>query len=574
MIHRQGRWLVWGPEDVVIMTGILGPDETAKGRTTPLDSVLRAASEKGVQLDAPLKRQLREAKRLRSRMLQLRKQEDVDPGAYPQRERLFPHQRVALAYLDAAGLPAQLLADQPGVGKTAPAVIWAENRAFCSKSPACGPFKGSVMVRHPRPIKKGLKRQFGPKKGHLGVPRILVIAPNSAKHQWRRAIREWRSRPLPIHVLDGTVAEQTRIAQRNGWVVGHWEAMVHAREGILARPWDAVILDEAHWMRNRKAQRSLTAFDLQAPYRLALTGHPFLNSPDELWSILHFLYPERYSSYWRFFSMHVLAVPKRFGGFEVKGTRDRKLLRWELSPFTLRRTKKRVFRSLPPVAWETRHVELSVKGRKEYEKLKKQFFAELETHSGSRVLAIPSVLARATRMRQYLVDPGLLGAKERSLKYPEVDAILGDLDGPPVVFTMFRQAAEALGRYLEERGHRVGLITGKVKASERNRVQRRFHQGKLSALIVVTQAGGEALNLGRYGYVVFLDLPWTAATLEQAVGRVDRPVEGTGETVPTTAIRVIVRDSYEETIAELIKQKGRMFEEVFSNRRKLKAVFK
>lgn len=527
MIRRRGKWLRWGEEDTVVMARILGPDTAKAGYTSRLDSVLLAASKKGVLLSPAMERRLDRALSLRGELRALRRANEAHLDGYPDDllARFFAHQRVALAYFDR--LDNGLMADQPGVGKTAPAIAWAEKRM---------------------------------------ESRALVVTPNSAKHQWARAIASWGDgNRSPASIVEGTIHEQNRIARdAQGWVVAHWEALVHAKAGLLAHPWSVVILDEAHAIRNRKIIRSKTAFALKANHRLALTGHPYSQSPDELYSILHFLWPDLYSSFWRFFGMHVNAAPKTFGGFDVLGVRRPKLLRWEIAPFSLRRTKRKVFPSLPPITRIPREVELTKKGAAEYQRLRKQIFAELETEEGTKRLPILNVLSRTTRIRQYLVDPGLLGAKESSVKYAEVHRLIESLDGPPVIFTSFREAAIRLSAYLKKRHRSSAMIHGEVKGAARERAKHVFLRGDVDSLIVVTQAGSEALNLGKYGYVIFLDLPWTARAIEQAEGRVDRPEEGTGRLVPTTVYRIVVRGTYEDRIEQKINEQYSMFSDVFT----------
>jgi len=176
------------------------------------------------------------------------------------------------------------------------------------------------------------------------------------------------------------------------------------------------------------------------------------------------------------------------------------------------------------------------------------------------------VLARITRLRQYLIDPALLGGSEVSVKYPVISELLDDLDGPPVIFTSFREAAYNLAFYLHNINpkRRIGHINGKVSTTARAYAQQRFLNGKLDALIIVKDAGKEALNLGKFGYVINLDLPWTPKDLEQMEGRVDRPEEGTGKMVATTSYSVIVEGSYEEKMMKKIERKSGMFQEVFT----------
>lgn len=533
MIRHVGGRLVWSERDILGMARVLGPEYATKLQAPLLDSILRLAPKVGLQLEPILERRLADELSLRRHLAALRLRTDFPP-THPRERAWFAHQRADLAYMLHANRSAYLLGHQPGVGKTLVAIRWA-----LSMAPSATRF--------------------------AEAPRVLVVTMNSAKHQWRREIRRWGDDRWDVTIVEGSVVQQMQAATRDGWVIAHWEALAHARFGFLQKAWDVAILDEAHMIQNRDAQRSQTAHALDATYRLALTGHPFANAPDELWSILHFLYPEVYTSFWRFVGMHIKVAPKPFGGFDMSGARRPKLLQWEIGPFTLRRTKRDVFASLPPVVRMPRVVELPRAYRATYDGLRKQFFAELEGHAGEKkLLAIPSVLARITRLRQFLVDPQLIGDRRPSLKYPVVRELLDELDGPPVIFTSFAQAARRLSTYLG--GHRktCPVLEGRVPPRQRRQLQRTFLRGRLDALIVVTQAGGTALNLGKYGYVIHLDLPWTPKDIEQTEGRVDRPEEGTGRLVATTSYRVVVADSYEERLEAKLEEKFSRFAEVFT----------
>jgi SNF2 family DNA or RNA helicase len=451
-------------------------------------------------------------------------------------KQFFKHQRADLLYILRTKLPAYLIAHQTGVGKTLVALaashfIWQAER-------------------------------------------VLIVCPNKAKRQWRRAIRRWIGEDERITIVEGNKRRGRKIpqqlAQINGdhrWVIGHWESFVNVAEGYLERSWDVVILDEGHRINNRDTQRSQVAFELEATRRLVLTAHPYTNATDELWAILRFLYPDRYGAFWRFFFQHVRVVPKTFGGYEVLGARRPKLLKWEIAPYTLRRTKEEVFGSLPPITRTVVECPLSDRGRREYDRLKKQMFVELDALNGrTKVLPILGDLARLTRLRQYLVDPGLIGAREPSAKYEMILDWLDDLDGPPVLFTSFRQAAERLEVFLraKRKKMRIALLTGGMSAKAADRVQLNFLAGKLDLVIAVTAAAQEALNYGKYGYVGHLDLPWNPRTFEQTEGRVDRPEEGTGQLVPTTSWRFIVPDSYEEKLQAKLEHKHADFARVFT----------
>lgn len=528
MLKAIGDKIRWGEVDMIGMAEVVGPENAAKRQMPLVASVLRAAKRKHLQLDSTLVKRLDEAVTLRRALKKLKKLDDA-PEIRPGERKAFKHQRADLHYIRSTKFSSYLIAHQPGVGKTLDAILWAKTIAKAK--------------------------------------RILIVCPNSAKRQWRREIKRWLGKQERVTIVEGSIDEQIKLAQReSGWVVAHWEALVHAREGFTSAKWDAIVLDEAHHIANRKTQRSDTVFDLEGYHRLALTGHPFTNAPDELFSILKFLYPSIYTSFWRFFGMHAKIQPKPFGGFEVLGARNPKLLRWEIAPFTLRRTKKQVFKNLPPITRVPIELELTERGRREYKKLQREMFVELDgLEKDVKILPIINDLSRVTRLRQYLIDPHLIGARESSVKFPEMHSLINDLDGPPVIFSMYREALVNLHAYLGKHKIRnVGMITGGMKARDRERVQLDFLKGKFAALLVVTQAGGTALNLGKYGYVAHLDLPWNPRDLEQSEGRVDRPEEGTGKLVPTTSYPCIIVDSYEERMMAKLEKKHRMFGEVFT----------
>jgi SNF2 family DNA or RNA helicase len=298
---------------------------------------------------------------------------------------------------------------------------------------------------------------------------------------------------------------------------------------------------------------------------MAMDGHPYANGVDELYSVLQFLYPDIYTGFWRLAHLQIEIEEGPWGGLDMRSPKNPKLLRWELEPFRIRHLFKDVFPNLKPVAHDIRRVDLSPKGWKEYDQLKTQFFASLEGNDGERnVLAIPSVLAKCTRLRQYLIDPGLLDAKEPSAKYPVIQDLVKELRGtPPVIFSMFRTAAIRLKRKLVKAKLRVGMILGGMQ-HKINTIKRRFLRGRYDALIVLVSVGGQSLNLGKFGKVIYLDHPWTHRDVDQTIARVRRPEEGTGKLVPVTVYHVVVRNSYEVRMAQIRADKHEDFAKVFT----------
>jgi SNF2 family DNA or RNA helicase len=535
MITLRDDGIYWEREDVRMMARIIGSEHAViaakhtHGHAPPLMSILKLAKKYGMLMsekaEQALANEIAMRKDLRANYKNL---EDAERLSEKHAAKYFAHQRGDLLRMYRYKLTGWLAAHEPGVGKTLLAIRYAH------------------FVR---------------------ANRKMVICPNAAKDQWADEIRRWSdTRDVSITVISGTVAQQSeQIRNAKGWCIGHWESLVHAREAWLSQYWDFCCLDEAQYMQNRNAQRTETVFKLRAVWRIALTAHPYANGVNEIFPILKFLYPNIYTSFWRWANLHIEIDEGAFGGLDLRSPRRPNLLKWELEPFMMRRLWESVWKNLPPITRVVRTVELSAKGRREYEKLKKQFFVELKSHGDEKnILAIPSVLARVTRLRQYLIDPGILDAKEASVKYPAVYDLIKELKGrPPVIFTMYREAAKRLCEYLRKKKLKVEMIVGGMQDGI-GRIKKKFLRGQYDAVIVLIQVGSTALNFGKYGAVIYLDHPWTQKDVEQSEGRVHRPEEGTGKIAPTTSYHIVVKDSYEERMAQHRRDKHKDFKQVFT----------
>ena len=165
-----------------------------------------------------------------------------------------------------------------------------------------------------------------------------------------------RSRVVRVEVYERTSSSEPESDSRRDFL---YDIEVAKNHNYFA---DGVLVSNC--IKNRKTQQTRALKKLKVKYRRALTGTPIINRPDDLWSILNWLWPRNYTSYWRFFAQYVDAI-KHTQGYctapqceeegayhqrawvEIKGPKNVPRLRKELEPFMLRRLKKDVLKDLP-----------------------------------------------------------------------------------------------------------------------------------------------------------------------------------------------------------------------------------
>src|SRR5829696_6554664 len=118
-----------------------------------------------------------------------------------------------------------------------------------------------------------------------------VICPASVKLNWQRETQTWLAQ-RSVAVVDGRTSAGWPVEADDAELVVLNYDILEAHLGkLLARGLRALVLDESHYVKNARAQRTKATIELAArlpddALRLALTGTPVLNRPEELVSQL------------------------------------------------------------------------------------------------------------------------------------------------------------------------------------------------------------------------------------------------------------------------------------------------
>jgi SNF2 family DNA or RNA helicase len=497
---------------------------------------------------------------------------------------LFPHQRAGVKFLATA--KRALLADEPGLGKTAQAI---------------------------RALKKLQEDGTEP------FP-ALIVCPNTLKKNWEREFTKWWPE-VKVQVIKGTATQRRKqFAEEADIYVINWESLrshsrlapygsvalarcsacgghddrvsevrceVHQRE-LNVIDFQSVIADEMHRSKEPKSKqtRALWAASGNAEIRFALTGTPVANNVLDMWSILHWLSPDEWPSKTRWIDRMVDTMLNAFGGMMVLGVKPSMEQEFHaaINPRMRRMLKQRVLPWLPEMMFERRDVEMSVKQAKAYKDMREHMIAELEG-VGETVVA-PSVLTQTTRLHQFASSFAEMVTDETTLEQKiilaepscKVDAVMDDIkegdfgDDSVAVAAVSRQLIELLSARMTKEGIAHGLITGAQTEDERTHAIDDFQSGKIKWILFTVQAGGVGVTLTAARRLIMLQRPWSLVDHKQALDRIHRIGSEIHDSV--VIMDYVTEGTIEERVLQVLETKADNFEQIVRDKDKLLELLK
>lgn len=312
-----------------------------------------------------------------------------------------------------------------------------------------------------------------------------------------------------------------------------------------------VVADEIHKCKNSTSAQGRGLLKLKGCCKIGLSGTLLVSKPLDLYSPLAFIEAISTSQY-QFDNYYT--TRDWFGN--ITGYKHLEELQMLMDNNMLRRTKDLL--DLPPKIEKNEIIELSADERKLYDAIEQD--ARDEIKADANLIKTPaSILAKITRVRQVAAHTGLVSSKiVKSSKFDRLKDILDEAkeNGEKViVFSMFRQLIELA---LEEfKDYNPLHIWGQMNQLELNEQKNTF-QNEPGFKVIFGQitAAGTGHTLNQASIVVFLDLPWDRATMEQAEDRAHRI--GVKNTV--TIIRLLGKNTYDERLWRRVFSKGKMSE--------------
>jgi SNF2 family DNA or RNA helicase len=388
--------------------------------------------------------------------------------------------------------------------------------------------------------------------------RCLVVGPlRVVTSTWPDEIAKWAHlRHLTYSVVCGTEEERlTALRKPADIYLINFDNLpwLEKQIGMHKMPFDIAIIDESSAFKNRdgirfKVMRRMARLATRV---IELTATPAPNSYLELWPQFYLVdggarlfdniteYRNRYFSYVGAYGEGKWVIKK--GAKEVIQDRIRDITMTMLSKDYLK---------MPPILPPNDIViELNKADRKRYDDAEKSSILKLT--DGVQVRA-PNAVALAIKLMQLangvVYDTDKVQHDIHTQKIEALKEIHDSALGEPLLVTY---------QFKSDKDRILRAFPSAVLLDNDPETIRRWNRGEIDILLMHPKSGGHGLNLQFGGNViVWYSLGWSLELYLQLIGRLRRQ----GQTRPVSVYRLIVRNTVDEILRDVLAYKGSQLE--------------
>jgi SNF2 family DNA or RNA helicase len=443
----------------------------------------------------------------------------------------------------------------------------------------------------------------------------LIICPTSLIQNWMDEAEKFAP-SLRVLVSHGSGRKEghTGIGEAD-LVLTSYALLRQDIEFLKGLSFSLVILDEAQYIKNHRAQTAQAACSLKSTRRLCLTGTPMENHLGELWAQFNFLMPGFLGSA-EAFNVRFRRPIEKEGSDWVRQTLSRRL-----APFMLRRLKSQVETELPAKTVMIHRVEMAPAQRDLYETVRLAMQSRIQEEIASRGLGRShiTILDGLLKLRQVCCDPRLLkdnaiaraapstipgsqlkntdpgqygsagtprptenkalsqgrakppaepgvvqrvtraGGVENSAKLQALLEMVTEMleEGRRIlIFSQFVGMIRLIEAELKALNIGYSLLTGETQ--DRATPVRKFQAGETKLFLISLKAGGTGLNLTAADTVIHYDPWWNPAAESQATDRAHR----IGQTKPIFVYRFLTVGTVEARIQGMQERKKKLADSI------------
>lgn len=365
------------------------------------------------------------------------------------------------------------------------------------------------------------------------LTKALIVCPKSAIPVWRKELKIWYPE-IKITTLDKDSTKNRNLI-RTDWtefLIISYDTLksTEKRDGMASlilqtKSLELCIIDEAHRIQTRSSatNKAVQLFN-KTPHKLAITGTPANNKPEQIFPILKFLYPKIFTSFWNYIETYYNTIleynrasKKEYTvitGFKSEKAKIEHARM--LNMISVQRKRSSLMEWLPEKNYFYVPLECNT--------LQKNALDMLETYFEYEHIVVEGTLDRLVRYRQICTSPYILniGRKKDS---PKTDWIINFIKDYPenkiLIFSKFTPFIHLIKELIELniKGITVEVYEGATKISERERIVQDFQNSKINVLILQIDAAKESICLDNASTIIFADRYPPIGDIQQAEDR-------------------------------------------------------
>lgn len=435
-------------------------------------------------------------------------------------------------------------------------------------------------------------------------PRLLTVTVKAAVYQWGQEITNF----LPntkVFVVPSTTpkgyssSKADRMDVVRSWLISgpgsalvmnwsqfhnDWPELKSASSDWSDHTW--LVLDEIQKIKNpNTALARITQEAINLVSRVyGLTATLVKNKAHDAWAIVNAVAPgtmskDYFESQHCFYRWEKRPVYRRSLGKRIqtkvpilKEYRDLDKFVAKIAHLYLARSDDELESERPEVVHLTRHCTLSTTHRTIYDNAEMGLYLESALSQEDAAAAAlvhaqlaansPEAFLNKSENRPAWDHPDYLKVQASNSKL----ALLKELleveleDQPLIIYSRFATTIRNLARALSD--YKPAVIIGEVSSEDREQERQRFMKGDTNT-VLITDAGGEAINLQRAAHVIYYSLPWDPGTLIQTLGRARRFGSPHSHVI---AWVLTAQDTVDELVNAVLTHKFGPFDEIVKSR--------
>ena len=394
----------------------------------------------------------------------------------------------------------------------------------------------------------------------LAPKRVLVLTLSTLKINWERELKEWVTGDYKYQII---YKIKDKVEKDVNVIICNYDLIIHneIHSQLRSLHFDVIVLDEAHNLSNKEAQRTKKVFSNSGLIRSAdrvycLTGTPVRNRPKDFYIMLKTLAPEciePYTDYESYAVRYCGGYIDSYGSLYDRGASNVEELAERIKPFMLRRTKEEVLPELPPLIEKNIELELTEEIQKVLNE-ESELQEDINEYNDNEGLGVQATIRRQLGIAKI---PQVIEYAQNLLQTQE----------KIVIFAYHRDVINELRRRLA--GYGVRAILGGMTAKGKQMEVDLFIRDKNSRIFIgqFTAAGFGVDGLQKAASdIVFAEIDWVPGNMDQARDRVRR----IGQINPVVAHYLVVPETLEDEMLQTVIRKGKVITRILSNTSKEK----